>query len=291
MGNDLMEVRTWQEIVNDARTIQEVMNSVMKDKIHYGLIPGCGDKPTLFKPGAEKILSTFKIAVDPIVEDLSTDKVVRYRVNARGLHMGSGNFVGAGVGECSSAEEKYAWKKSSTPEEWEATSEGDRREKHCKGYDGPNYTIKQIRQNPADIANTVLKMAKKRAQIDLCLTATAASDCFAQDLEDLPEGVREGVAEGESAPLTKPKAKPAAEKPKSTHQKEDGNGNGPVISEPQRKRFFAIWKGAGKKPEDVKVHLKQETGSESSKDIPKSKYESLCKWAESKGEDEEIPFA
>ena len=27
-------------------------------------------------------------------------------------------------------------------------------------------------------------MAKKRAQVDLCLTALAASDCFAQDLED-----------------------------------------------------------------------------------------------------------
>ena len=38
--------------------------------------------------------------------------------------------------------------------------------------------------NPADYYNTVLKMAKKRAHVDAILTATAASDCFTQDVED-----------------------------------------------------------------------------------------------------------
>jgi hypothetical protein len=49
----------------------------------------------------------------------------------------------------------------------------------------------EVRVDPADVANTVLKMAKKRAQIDMTLTATAASDIFTQDLEDLPEDLRE----------------------------------------------------------------------------------------------------
>ncbi len=39
--------------------------------------------------------------------------------------------------------------------------------------------------NPADDYNTVLKMAKKRALVDAVLTATAASDIFTQDLEDI----------------------------------------------------------------------------------------------------------
>ena len=39
--------------------------------------------------------------------------------------------------------------------------------------------------NPADHYNTVLKMAKKRALVDAVLTATAASDIFTQDLEDI----------------------------------------------------------------------------------------------------------
>ena len=36
----------------------------------------------------------------------------------------------------------------------------------------------------ADVYNTVLKMAKKRAHIDAMLTATAASDIFTQDLDE-----------------------------------------------------------------------------------------------------------
>jgi hypothetical protein len=52
---------------------------------------------------------------------------------------------------------------------------------------GKSWEDMQVRTEPADVANTVLKMAKKRAQIDLTLTATAASDIFTQDVEDLPE--------------------------------------------------------------------------------------------------------
>lgn len=269
------QYRSAAEVVSDARLIQEVMKSVMKDKIHYGTIPGCGDKPTLFKPGAEKILSTFKIAVDPEIEDLSTGDVIRYRVKARGIHMMSGNVVGCGVGEASSEEEKYKWRKC-YDEEYDATPDDHRRIKFGK------YKTKQIRTNPADVANTVLKMAKKRAQIDLCLTATAASDCFAQDLEDLPEGLREAVAESDETPLTKPKAKEAPE---------DENGNGDTISEPQRKRFFAIWKKSGRTQEQVKEYLQEKFGSESSNDITKDGYNAACAWAESKeAVQEEVPF-
>jgi len=39
------------------------------------------------------------------------------------------------------------------------------------------------------VANTILKMAKKRAQVDAVITATAASDIFTQDIEDLPDEV------------------------------------------------------------------------------------------------------
>ena len=41
--------------------------------------------------------------------------------------------------------------------------------------------------NPADVLNTVLKMAKKRALVDAVLSATGASDIFTQDLEELVE--------------------------------------------------------------------------------------------------------
>jgi len=42
-------------------------------------------------------------------------------------------------------------------------------------------------ENPdiADVYNTVLKIAKKRAHVDAIITVTAASDIFIQDVEDL----------------------------------------------------------------------------------------------------------
>ncbi|MGA9670643.1 MAG: hypothetical protein WBQ94_15640 [Terracidiphilus sp.] len=52
----------------------------------------------------------------------------------------------------------------------------------------------QVRQEPADLANTILKMAKKRSQIDATLTVTGASSMFEQDLEDLPEETRQEMA-------------------------------------------------------------------------------------------------
>jgi hypothetical protein len=102
------------------------------------------------------------------------------------------------VGECSSQEEKYSWRAAVCPEEWDDTPESRRRTKYSR-YQGKVEKKQQIRTNPADVANTILKMAKKRAQVDAVITATAASDIFTQDIEDLPE---ELVAEivGQRAP-------------------------------------------------------------------------------------------
>lgn len=57
---------------------------------------------------------------------------------------------------------------------------------------------------------------------------------------------------------------------------------GPVISEPQRKRFFAIWKASGKTADEVKAYLVKTIGTEHSASIPKASYEAICKWAEDK---------
>lgn len=170
------------DIRTQVNLIQEVMKSVMRDGEHYGVIPGC-QKPSLWKPGAEKLLMTFHIASEPIVEDLSTPDEVRYRVTRRGK-TAQGTFVGAGIGECSSSEEKYKWRSAVCDAEYEATVESHRRLKFYK--DGN--TRKQVRTSPADMANTVLKMADKRAYVGLALNVTAASDIFTQDIEDLPEG-------------------------------------------------------------------------------------------------------
>ena len=206
------EALSASEVKAQVQLIQQVMEAVMKEGHHYGKVPGCGDKPVLLKPGAEKLLTTFRLAPDPIVEDLSTEDAIRYRVKCNITKIGSGIFWGAGIGECSSDEEKYRWRKAVNEQEFISTPEDRRRLKWKRGWNnGKDYQEKQIRTNPADIANTVLKMAKKRAQVDAALTVTAASDIFEQDLEEMPEELRESLTEGreKKAPITQPQAKKA----------------------------------------------------------------------------------
>ena len=206
----LTERLSASQIRADVNLLQEVMQAVMKDKVHYGTVPGCGDKPTLLKPGAEKIASTFRLAIDPQVEDLSkNDDEIRVRVAAKVTHQVTGQFLGTGIGEASTNEEKYKWRKVVSQAEWDATPEDRRRIKYSR-----DYTTQQIRTNPADVSNTVIKMAKKRALVDAVLTITAASDIFTQDIEDLPEEfVQEAGTTEKGGEMPIPKAKESSPSP------------------------------------------------------------------------------
>ena len=132
------------------KLIQDVMKDTMKDGEHYGAIPGCGPKPTLLKPGAEKLCLTFRLSPSYGIARTNLDDGHReYEVVTTLTHIDTGKVIGQGVGTCSTMEKKY--KKSP----------------------------------PADIYNTVLKMGKKRSLVDAALTATAASDIFTQDIEEM----------------------------------------------------------------------------------------------------------
>lgn len=212
------------EVTSRVRRIQEVMASLMKDGVHYGTIPGT-PKPTLYQPGAELLCLTFRIAATPRVEDLCSDETVRYRVVMQATSQVSGELLGEGVGECSSDEEKYRWRRPVCDEEWAETPESHRREKWMRGKQG-HFKAKQVRTSPADVANTILKMAAKRALIAMTRTVLACSDIFAQDLEDLPEGVREAVVEDET-PAGKPAIQPPQRKSApSPAPPANGNGKG-----------------------------------------------------------------
>lgn len=185
-------VATASDLRAQVQRIQQVMKAVMKDKVHYGVVPGT-PKPSLWKPGAEVLCAAFHIAPSYRVDDLSDHDCVRYRVTCVGTHQGSGVVLGEGMGECSSNEEKYKWKATYNKREFEYVDDTRKRLKF--GYDRDKreeYEIKQIRVEPADVANTILKMACKRAQIAMTLNVVAASDIFTQDLEDLPEGIELG---------------------------------------------------------------------------------------------------
>lgn len=206
--NQIVEIRPQQtavasrmsvaEVTAHVIAVQDIMRSLMKPNVHYGTIPGAGDKPTLLKSGAELLCMTFRISDSYQIDDLSTPDVIRYRVRCVGTHQGTGLELGSGMGEGSTSEEKYRWRKAVCMAEWEATPADMRRVKYGKQRGGGHYTIEQIRTEPADLANTVLKMACKRAKIAMVLNVTAASDMFSQDLEDLDDVLREHLLAEES---------------------------------------------------------------------------------------------
>jgi len=217
-------------------TIIDIMANVLEEGKDYGRIPGT-DKPTLYKPGAEQLMLTFMLAsLDPTIDDLSTSDEIRYRLHVS-IENASGRVVAVGVGEASSNEEKYRWRKPVCDEEWAEVPEHLRREKWFKSRDSrPNWKGKQIRTSPADVANTILKMAHKRAFIHGTLLATGASSVFNQDLEDFTKELRDSLIEADEKPAaTPPKTvQRASEKTAgtSTAATKPPNGNGHLTTGP-----------------------------------------------------------
>jgi hypothetical protein len=179
--------------------IQQLMETTLKENVDYGIIPGMpkGTKPSLWKPGSEQILAMFQIAVEPMVEDLSTEDCFRYRVTTRLTNVQTGEFLGAGIGEASTDETKYKWRRTYSSKEYDETPAERRRIKYYNYNDSGTWkeaSQMQVRQEPADLANTVLKIAKKRSQIDATLTVTGASSMFEQDLEDLTDETKDEMS-------------------------------------------------------------------------------------------------
>lgn len=195
---------TVQEIKAQVQLIQEVMQAVMQEGFHYGTLPGT-DKPCLLKSGAEKLTTTFRLAPKLHITTREIGAVHReYEVRCELFHIPTGRSFGEGVGSCSTLESRYRWRTAervcpqcgrSTIIKGKAEYGGGWLCFQKKGGCGAKFTdhdpaltsqeVGRV-ENPdiADIYNTVLKMAKKRALIDATLTATAASDIFTQDLDD-----------------------------------------------------------------------------------------------------------
>jgi hypothetical protein len=270
--SDLISI---EEIKQMRDQIQQLLRDVMREGIDndYAIIPGT-KKQSLLKPGAEKICSMFRFSVEPKVEELCEGDEVTYRVFVH-LTSPSGRFLGAGVGECSTQETKYAWRAAICIEEWEAAPASKRRQKWDKGFNGaPATCVLQVRENPADKANTVLKMAKKRSLVDAVLTVTACSDIFTQDVdEDLGDNGHKTQPGNHST--QKAEEKPAADQ-------------GPVISGPQAGRFYGIWKNSGRNPADIGLYLQRVCGVDDSRKMPKKFYDEACRWA---GTKEPVPAA
>ena len=162
--------------------IQKMQNVVQKNlkKGHdFGEVPGTS-KPTLLKPGGEKICMLF--GLNPEYEFLQTtedyDKEF-FSYNIRCTLFRNRQPVAQGVGSCNSKEKKYRFVNVDTiPETYIGQSE-----EYTDKYGRVRYKI----NNPdiCSLVNTILKMAKKRAFIDAVLQVASLSEVFTQDIEDM----------------------------------------------------------------------------------------------------------
>lgn len=226
------------DIKAQVNLIQHVMREVMAEGEHYGTIPGCGEKKSLLKPGAEKLMLTFRLANDVDVDMIDLfGGHKEYRVKVT-LYAPTGQRLGTGIGSCSTMEGKYRFRVGPTeltnkpvPKAyWDIRKENPTRAQDMLG--GKGFTTKKdetgnwmiARQgervehdNPADYYNTVLKMAKKRGLVDAVLTSTAASDIFTQDIEEDPELYGNNPSPGQTStpvPVPVPKKETAPESPR-----------------------------------------------------------------------------
>lgn len=128
---------------------QQLVQSQLKQNHDYGIIPGT-PKPTLLKPGAEKILMLMGLRSEFEIVDSTRDfekGFFQYQVRCK-LYRGD-ILITEGLGAANTKERKY------------------------------------LKQDPFTIDNTVLKIAKKRALIDAVLLVASLSEVFTQDIEDM----------------------------------------------------------------------------------------------------------
>jgi hypothetical protein len=192
---------------------QTFVSSYLQEGEDFGKIPGA-PKPILFKPGADKLCELYGLAddYDFIQRTEDFDKALfDYTIKCVLTDRRRGCLVSTGLGNCNSMEAKYRWRDSKRlcPQcGKEAIIKG--KEEYgggwlCfskKGGCGAKFSEtdqsivgqtvgRTANEDVADLKNTILKMAKKRAKVDAVLSATRSSGIFTQDLEDMPHAAQE----------------------------------------------------------------------------------------------------
>jgi hypothetical protein len=208
-GLTLPDEATFKTDIQAINRFQDVVHANLKQGQDYGVIPGTS-KPTLLKPGAEKITKLLGLCDRYEVLDRQEDWVkpfFRYLIKCQLVPVNSEAVITEGFGECNSMEAKYRWRESKRKCPVcaaEAITKG--KEEYGGGWicfrkiggcgakwdDGdPEIEGQAIgRVENEDIysqVNTLVKMAKKRALVDAALSAGRLSNVFTQDVEDMEE--------------------------------------------------------------------------------------------------------
>jgi hypothetical protein len=200
---------------------QQFIKEYLVDGEDFGTIPGT-PKPTLYKPGADKLCELYGLADDYTVTQRTEEfaqGLFDYEVKCSLTSKAAGFLVSTGLGSCNSYEKKYRWRDSKRTcpncgkesiikgkEEYGGgwvcwAKNGD----CCKAKFADNdqsilsQSIGRVQnEDIADLKNTILKMAKKRAKVDATLSATRSSGVFTQDIEDwdIPKAASNPPVEG-----------------------------------------------------------------------------------------------
>lgn len=138
-----------QSSIQKIKQFQALVQSQFTQNHDFGIIPGTG-KPTLLKPGAEKLIMLLGLTTEfEIIESERDFDEGFFQYQVRCTLLKNGVSVTQGFGSCNTMEKKY------------------------------------LKQDPYTMDNTVLKMAKKRALVDAALLVGSLSDVFTQDIEDM----------------------------------------------------------------------------------------------------------
>ncbi|MCD6459428.1 hypothetical protein J7L67_02020 [bacterium] len=249
-----------KDLMKRQTAIRKIVDLVMEKGVHY-VEPYAGAKKNMLsKAGSEVLATTFMIRSKYIVQDLSKDDLVKYNVKCVGISQISGAEVDEGEASCSSNEEKYKWRKAVCQQEYDETEPFRRRIKYAwttcwnsqdiKAWnDAPDdmketfeyfskkdkvtkqgkkllVKICQVRTEPADLDNTILKMACKRAKTAMVLSLTGCSDIFTQDIKELPEEQKEefrrqemGATQSMKPDTVEPQEKETRSKPKPNQKR------------------------------------------------------------------------
>jgi hypothetical protein len=259
--------------------VREYVSRHMLEGTDYGKIPGT-DKPTLLKPGAEKLTDLFrctpKFALLKSEEDFDRgffNYVFRVRLFSRDANA----VLAEGFGSANSREGRYRWRNANrkcpncTKETIFRSKNQD--EFYCwkkKGGCGATFPLSDTRitEQPdgrvenddiATLANTILKMAKKRALVDGAIALARCSDMFTQDVEDLHYEPDPGPSSEYSS---QGQAQPAQQRPAPSAQpiQAKSGANGSAL----RARTKRLWDRAteqGWGADDVKAWVGQVLGA------------------------------
>lgn len=155
-----VDIGAVQSTLTKINQFQAVVQNTLKKNHDYGVIPGT-PKPTLLKPGAEKIQMLLGVTSEyEVIEHINDYENGFFAFTVRCIIYKNGVKITEGLGHCNNREPKFYKRKDGSI------------------------------QDPYEKVNTVLKMAKKRAQIDATLTLASLSEVFTQDIEDMQEFIQ-----------------------------------------------------------------------------------------------------